>query len=175
MLFRRVEIWDAEKQTAIVFLSNLLAFGATTIAAIYKERWQVGVSSQGHIVQPVKVRPRPTDSGLVAGEASWRESKTAEPSDNMLGKEYAQRTRLQCAMNADVASLHEIPVAETVDHARKQQELAETSPKRRLSPAGYQRRGWCEGGCGNWRNPRCPAKKSRRGDAGYNREWEMQA
>ena len=41
MLFRRVEIWDAEKQEAIVFLSNLLAFGATTIAAIYKDRWQV--------------------------------------------------------------------------------------------------------------------------------------
>ena len=41
VLFRRVEIWDAKKQTAIVFLSNLLAFGATTIAAIYKERWQV--------------------------------------------------------------------------------------------------------------------------------------
>jgi hypothetical protein len=41
VLFRRVEIWDAEKQEAIVFLSNLLAFGATTIAAIYKERWQV--------------------------------------------------------------------------------------------------------------------------------------
>jgi IS4 transposase len=41
VLFRRVEIWDAEKETAIVFLSNLLAFGATTIAAIYKERWQV--------------------------------------------------------------------------------------------------------------------------------------
>ena len=41
MLFRRVEIWDTEKQESIVFLSNLLAFGATTIAAIYKDRWQV--------------------------------------------------------------------------------------------------------------------------------------
>ena len=41
VLFRRVEIWDAEKEEAIVFLSNLLAFGATTIAAIYKDRWQV--------------------------------------------------------------------------------------------------------------------------------------
>ena len=40
-LFRRVEIWDEEKQESIVFLSNLLAFGATTIAAIYKDRWQV--------------------------------------------------------------------------------------------------------------------------------------
>jgi IS4 transposase len=41
VLFRRVEIWDAEKEEAIVFLSNLLAFGATTIAAIYKDRWQI--------------------------------------------------------------------------------------------------------------------------------------
>ena len=41
VLFRRVEILDAEKQETVVFLSNLLAFGATTIAAIYKDRWQV--------------------------------------------------------------------------------------------------------------------------------------
>ena len=85
-------------------------------------------------------RPRSKDSDLVAREALWRESKTAEPSDNMLGKECAQRTRLQRAVNADVASLHESPVAETVDNARKQQGLTETSPIRQLSPAGYQRR-----------------------------------
>jgi hypothetical protein len=41
VLFRRVEILDEKKQERIVFLSNLLAFGATTIAAIYKDRWQV--------------------------------------------------------------------------------------------------------------------------------------
>src|ERR1700735_739939 len=41
VLFRRVEIWDKEKQESIVFLTNLLGFGATTIAAIYKDRWQV--------------------------------------------------------------------------------------------------------------------------------------
>jgi hypothetical protein len=107
---------------------------------LYGQRWKIGVSSQGHIVQSVRDRPRPKDSGLVAWEAPWRESKTVEPSDNMLGKEYAQRTRLQRAVNADVASLHESPVAETVDNARKQQGLAETSPMRQLSPAGYQRR-----------------------------------
>lgn len=39
--FRRVEIRDQETQETIVFLSNLIAFGATTIAAIYKDRWQV--------------------------------------------------------------------------------------------------------------------------------------
>ena len=137
---RRVVVWDADNEREIVLLTNLFDFGSTTVAAIYKERWQIGVSSQGHIVQSVKDRPRPKDSGLVAGEASWRESKTAEPSDNILGKECAQRTRLQRTVNADVASLHESPVAETVDNARKQQGLAETSPIRQLSPAGYQRR-----------------------------------
>jgi Domain of unknown function (DUF4372)/Transposase DDE domain len=40
-LFRRVEVWDEEKQESIVFLTNLLRFGATTIAAIFKDRWQV--------------------------------------------------------------------------------------------------------------------------------------
>ena len=139
-LLRRVAVWDALNEREIVLLTNLMEFGSTTIAAIYKDRWEIGVSSQGHIIQSVRDRPRSTDSDLVAGEAPWRESKTAKPSDNMLRKECAQRTRLQRAVNADVASLHEFPVAETVDNARKQQELAEKSPTRRFSPAGYQRR-----------------------------------
>ena len=113
---------------------------ARELAALYHERWEIGVSSQGHIVQSVKDRPGSKDSDPVAGEASWRESKTTEPSDKHTRKECAQRTRLQRTVNADVASLHEFPVAETVDNARKQQGLAETSPKRQPSPAGYQRR-----------------------------------
>ena len=39
--FRLVEVWSPEKQESIVFLTNHLEFGATTIAAIYKDRWQV--------------------------------------------------------------------------------------------------------------------------------------
>ena len=39
--FRRVEVWDEEKQRTLVFLTNHLTFGATTIAAIYKDRWKV--------------------------------------------------------------------------------------------------------------------------------------
>jgi hypothetical protein len=39
--FRRVEVWDEEQQRALVFLTNHLKFGATTIAAIYKDRWKV--------------------------------------------------------------------------------------------------------------------------------------
>jgi Domain of unknown function (DUF4372)/Transposase DDE domain len=38
---RRVTIWDEDKQEEITFLSNHLGFGATTIAKIYKERWQI--------------------------------------------------------------------------------------------------------------------------------------
>jgi hypothetical protein len=140
VLFRRIEYWNADKQEILVFFTNLLHLAAATVAAIYKDRWQIGVSSQGHINQPVQVRPRLTDSSLVAWEASWNESETMRPSDNMLRKEYAQLTRLQRAVNVDVASLHENPGAETVDNMRKQQEPIETSPMRRLSPAGYQRR-----------------------------------
>jgi hypothetical protein len=40
-LLRRVVVWDADNQREIVLLTNLLAFGATTLAAIYKERWQI--------------------------------------------------------------------------------------------------------------------------------------
>ncbi len=39
--FRRVEIYDTEQQRRLVFLSNHLQFGPTTLAAIYKERWKV--------------------------------------------------------------------------------------------------------------------------------------
>ena len=38
---RRVEVWDEEKEQTLVFLTNQFDFGASTIAAIYKERWQI--------------------------------------------------------------------------------------------------------------------------------------
>ena len=38
---RRIVVFDKEKQENIVLLTNILHFGATTIAAIYKERWQI--------------------------------------------------------------------------------------------------------------------------------------
>jgi hypothetical protein len=40
-LLRRVEVRDPDTQDTLVFLTNHLKFGATTIAAIYKDRWQV--------------------------------------------------------------------------------------------------------------------------------------
>ena len=40
---RRIELWDEENEQLIVLLTNHLAFGATTIAAIYKDRWQIEI------------------------------------------------------------------------------------------------------------------------------------
>ena len=40
-VLRRVVVWDKENEKEIVFLTNHLDFGATTISAIYKDRWQI--------------------------------------------------------------------------------------------------------------------------------------
>ena len=38
---RRVVIWDEEQDRELVFLTNHMGFAASTVAAIYKERWQI--------------------------------------------------------------------------------------------------------------------------------------
>ena len=38
---RRVVVWDTVNEREIVLLTNQLEFGATTIAAIYKDRWEI--------------------------------------------------------------------------------------------------------------------------------------
>jgi hypothetical protein len=38
---RRVEVWDPATEQILVFLTNDAGLGATTVAAIYKDRWQV--------------------------------------------------------------------------------------------------------------------------------------
>jgi hypothetical protein len=40
---RRVVVWDPIKEEEVVFLTNHLTFGASTIAAIYRDRWQIEV------------------------------------------------------------------------------------------------------------------------------------
>ena len=40
-ILRRVEVWDKEQNRRIVLLTNHLEFGATTISAIYKDRWKI--------------------------------------------------------------------------------------------------------------------------------------
>jgi hypothetical protein len=40
-ILRRVAVWDPVKEREIVLLTNHMEFGATTISAIYKDRWQI--------------------------------------------------------------------------------------------------------------------------------------
>jgi len=40
---RRIVVWDPKKEEEIVLLTNHLTFGATTIAAIYKDRWEIEI------------------------------------------------------------------------------------------------------------------------------------
>jgi IS4 transposase len=40
-LLRRVVVWDAIHEREIVLLANQMEFGPTTIAAIYKDRWEI--------------------------------------------------------------------------------------------------------------------------------------
>ena len=38
---RRIEIWVEERRETLVFVTNNFRLAASTIAAIYKERWQI--------------------------------------------------------------------------------------------------------------------------------------
>jgi len=38
---RRVVVWDEPNQKEVALLTNILDFGATTVAKIYRERWKI--------------------------------------------------------------------------------------------------------------------------------------
>jgi hypothetical protein len=44
--FRRIEFYDEERDRVLVFLTNHLELAAATVAAIYKERWQIELFSR---------------------------------------------------------------------------------------------------------------------------------
>jgi IS4 transposase len=52
---RRIEVWVEEKQETMVFVTNNLALAASTIAAIYKERWQIELFFKA-LKQSLKIR-----------------------------------------------------------------------------------------------------------------------
>jgi hypothetical protein len=52
---RRVEVWVEEKNETMVFLTNNFKLAASTIAAIYKERWQIELFFKA-LKQSMKIR-----------------------------------------------------------------------------------------------------------------------
>lgn len=53
--FRRIEVWVEDKQEVMVLLTNHLKFGSTTIASIYRERWQIEVFFR-HLKQNLRIK-----------------------------------------------------------------------------------------------------------------------
>jgi transposase len=41
LFLRRIEVWDEIQQRTLVFLTNHRGFAASTIAAVYRQRWQI--------------------------------------------------------------------------------------------------------------------------------------
>jgi hypothetical protein len=41
LFLRRIEVWDETQQRCLMFLTNHRGFAASTIAAIYRQRWQI--------------------------------------------------------------------------------------------------------------------------------------
>jgi hypothetical protein len=52
---RRIEVWDEEFKRIFVLLTNHLKFGATTVAAVYKDRWQIEIFFKA-IKQNLKIK-----------------------------------------------------------------------------------------------------------------------
>lgn len=52
---RRIEVLDEENGRVIVLLTNHLKFGSTTIAAIYKERWNIEIFFK-HLKQNLRIK-----------------------------------------------------------------------------------------------------------------------
>jgi hypothetical protein len=52
---RRPEVWDDANERVIVLLTNHFEFGPTTIAAIYKDRWQIEIFFKV-LMQNLKIR-----------------------------------------------------------------------------------------------------------------------
>ena len=92
--FRQIIIKDHGRANPTFVITNNHELPLKEVLIVYAKRWHIGVSRlrTPHLVgeSPTEVK----DSSLVAWEASWRESKTMEPSDNIFRKEYAQCTRL---------------------------------------------------------------------------------
>lgn len=52
----RIEVWDEENKQILVLLTNHPTFGATTIAKIYKDRWQIEILFKNIEKQNLKVK-----------------------------------------------------------------------------------------------------------------------
>src|SRR5258707_4514216 len=62
----------ANKKILVTTLLSRRSVSKTALGELFRQRWHVGVSREGHVFKSVKVRSRPSDSRLVAWEAPLR-------------------------------------------------------------------------------------------------------
>jgi hypothetical protein len=117
---RRVHYRDPETDKEYVFLTNRLDLSALEVAELYRRRWQVGVSSQGRIIQSVQVRPRLKDSR----PRSWEGAVARKQGGKALRQPFSQGggATLQVVTCSERrrSLVTRIPVAETVYNVRRQ-------------------------------------------------------
>jgi Transposase DDE domain len=78
---RRIRFRDAETGKMLVFLTNNFDLPELTIAALYKNRWQVEMDQAAPFgssssMGPRKTRSRPRYGSLCQSMCSWRSSKS---------------------------------------------------------------------------------------------------
>jgi len=137
---RRIEVYDPKTKEVHTFLTNHMDWGPTTIAAIYKDRWQIGVSRKGRITQPVEVRPRLKDPRPRSLEGAGERKRYGGALRQHSWKGGWATFQVVTCSERRGSLVTRYPVAETVDNARRQQGPVVKGHRPWLSPAGYQRR-----------------------------------
>jgi hypothetical protein len=120
--------------------TNRFSLKAEDILNLYRDRWQIGASREGRLIQSVKVRPRLKDSGPRSLEGAVERKQDGKALRQHPLKGGCATLQVVTCSERRRSLVTRIPVAETVDNARRQQGITGMSRIRYFSPAGYQRR-----------------------------------
>ena len=67
--FGGIEYWNADKEEILLFFTNLLHYAASTVAGIYKDRWQVELFKA--LKQTAKLKSFPGTSANAVKTKIW--------------------------------------------------------------------------------------------------------
>jgi len=118
---------------------------ADLVVECYRLRWGVGASCQGRINQSVKVRPGSRDSRPRSSGGTVAREQDGEALRQQSSKGGCATLQVAAQANADVASLHANPVAETVHNARRHHGPFEKESQTAVRTGGVSAATWSEG------------------------------
>jgi hypothetical protein len=141
-LLRRVVVWDPINEREIVLLTNLQDFGPTTIAAIYKDRWEIELFFKA-LKQNLKVktrryqRKRPADSDL---DSPDRHSAAQMASPSFQSQVVAVEPRFHAAYEPLYLPRFDRMARQPLRYARHSPRISATYPRAGLIWTGYSQR-----------------------------------